>query len=421
MTLMQSSDPVDSTPLDHLWPAGGVGLLSGSNFSGRTKYLHEVTRYGQSPAADRARRVYIGPEVYNVISGLAPTVRTELALHDRLGFGQEQMRKLLDAFGLTELLDRNPFTLSGGEQVCLVTAAKVLLGPDVMALDCVFEQLHEERRGMLLDAFRGLGQRFLGLVADNRLEDFDAGFWTKTVDVAAVLEEVPLPPPIRCPRVGPFHSLPNIEGCHVKLDGVRFAYGRKVVLAGLDAELQPGKVYTLGGNNGAGKSTLAKILTGVLRLGGGCIMSNGLRIRPERVKGRLVSYHFQNPDLQLFSSSVSSELASSSAGDRARVETVIEAFDLGPVLDKHPLDLPFVVRKRVALAATLAAPAPWLILDEPTLGQDREAAIALRDIIDALAAKGHGIIVISHSRWFRDHLASESTLVLENGRFGTAS
>ncbi len=77
------------------------------------------------------------------------------------------------------------------------------------------------------------------------------------------------------------------------------------------------------------------------------------------------------------------------------------AFGLTDMAHMHPLDLPFVLRKRVALAATLAMGCPWMILDKPTLGQDDETVLSLANIIERLLANGLGIVIISHSRWFR--------------------
>jgi ABC-type Mn2+/Zn2+ transport system ATPase subunit len=48
----------------------------------------------------------------------------------------------------------------------------------------------------------------------------------------------------------------------------------------------------------------------------------------------------------------------------------------------------------------IACPAPWFFLDEPTLGCDAATIAALADLIQKLAEKGHGVIVVSHSEKF---------------------
>jgi energy-coupling factor transporter ATP-binding protein EcfA2 len=63
----------------------------------------------------------------------------------------------------------------------------------------------------------------------------------------------------------------------------------------------------------------------------------------------------------------------------------------------HPLDLPFAMRKRLALAVTLAAGSPWILLDEPSLAQDGQNTLAIRALSRRMADAGFGVIIISHS------------------------
>jgi ABC-type multidrug transport system ATPase subunit len=84
------------------------------------------------------------------------------------------------------------------------------------------------------------------------------------------------------------------------------------------------------------------------------------------------------------------------------------------VATSNPLSLPFPVRKRVSLAATIAGAQPWLFLDEPTLGSDAAAIAALARMIQILASKGHGVIVVSHSQTFR-RLLGGIELTMEAG------
>ena len=171
----------------------------------------------------------------------------------------------------------------------------------------------------------------------------------------------------------------------------------------MSLHLAPG-LYHLRGKNGSGKSTFAKLLSGVLRPSHGRILFGDTEWSAHRTPGRHVSYHFQNPDLQLFTKSVEEELLVSCPGHEDRQEAVIEAFGLGDYLKTHPLDLPFVLRKRLALAVAMASPAGWLVVDEPTLGQDESNARQIAKMLEMQMLNGRGVVVISHSAWFRDLL-----------------
>jgi hypothetical protein len=51
-----------------------------------------------------------------------------------------------------------------------------------------------------------------------------------------------------------------------------------------------------------------------------------------------------------------------------------------PSLDQHLYELPLVARKRLSWLWPLSGALPWIMLDEPTIGQDRamRAALAVR-------------------------------------------
>ena len=70
-------------------------------------------------------------------------------------------------------------------------------------------------------------------------------------------------------------------------------------------------------------------------------------------------------------------------------------FGLENVLDSHPLDLPYVLKKRVTVAAAFARKTGAVILDEPTIGQDRTFAASLSN-----RDKSATCITISHSKEF---------------------
>lgn len=351
--------------------------VAGPNFSGRTTLLRQAVGLA-NPTQDpevASSYAYVGPEIYNYLSALATTVRDELLLHSGRDVGDllEQLQ--------AELLERNPFTLSGGEQALVAILAAVGLCPRVLAIDCALEQIDRNKRDSLLHWLRGaLPDGSDVVVADNRLDECPAFDDVEHLGVredngsnglgahfhpiaAAIAERLPKPPPTE-----------------LDLEEVAFHYTRsKPVLREVTARLLPGQTYWLAGANGAGKSTLAKILAGAIRPTAGRILCAGRFEEPWRRPGSLVAYHFQNPDLQLFETTVRNELAASAPrrGAQGYWELAAEVFGLQGVLDEHPLDLPFSVRKRVALAATVAMGRPWLVLDEPTLGQDPAASKAI--------------------------------------------
>jgi energy-coupling factor transport system ATP-binding protein len=116
---------------------------------------------------------------------------------------------------------------------------------------------------------------------------------------------------------------------------------------------------------------------------------------------------FQNPDDQIFSSSVGAELAFMPRyhhwAEEKRAERVGRAAELTGIaqhLDANPKDLPFAIRKFVAIAAVLVGECRHVILDEPTAGLDLVGLSVLNSMIDQLEADGIAVVVITHDMRF---------------------
>lgn len=402
--------------------------VRGRNFSGRTSVLRNFVGLGEGAASARdrgdGRDAYVGPEIYNALSGLVTSVEDEVRLHLERSRSSFDFDSLLDALGLTPVRSRNPFELSGGEQALTALAASLAFAPNCLALDCCFEQIDQDKREVVIEhLLRAVRSGTRAMIADNRLAEFSPDVFATVVSPDATRQHsedwVAVGPVVSPMSLSDLRRAPSI-----RLDGIRYSYrgAASPVLLDISTTLEPGRVYLLDGANGSGKSTLAKLLAGVLRPQSGAMSLNGATFQPWREPGSVFAYHFQNPDLQLFSTTVRAEVEAGPRALRLSSDTIERAarvwenaFGLDGALDWHPLDLPFVCRKRVALAATFAMVRPWLILDEPTLGQDDETSETIRKMIGLLADQGCGVLVISHSVGFRERLASHR-LVLKRGQ-----
>jgi len=85
------------------------------------------------------------------------------------------------------------------------------------------------------------------------------------------------------------------------------------------------------------------------------------------------------------------------------------------VLDVNPVELPFVLKKRLGLALANLTARPWIILDEPTIGQDVEARLQIGEILKLLIATQRGLIVISHDPGFKAMFPTARNLFLRDG------
>jgi energy-coupling factor transport system ATP-binding protein len=71
-----------------------------------------------------------------------------------------------------------------------------------------------------------------------------------------------------------------------------------------------------------------------------------------------------------------------------------------PSADQHLYELPLAARKRLSWLWPFSGAMPWIMLDEPTIGQDRATREALGAVIQHLSRIGHGIIVVTHDDEF---------------------
>jgi ATP-binding cassette subfamily F protein 3 len=183
----------------------------------------------------------------------------------------------------------------------------------------------------------------------------------------------------------------------ITLRNVHKSYGRKVVYAGVDLEIERGEKVALVGPNGAGKSTLLRVVAGVLPFEAG-----------ERTLGSHVSVHYyaqHQLDALDPARSALEELEAVAPGlTQTRLRTILGAFLFsGDAVDKKVAVLSGGEKARVALARMLVRPAALLALDEPTNHLD----LVSREVLEAALGGFPGTIVfISHDRYFINRLAT---------------
>ena len=214
------------------------------------------------------------------------------------------------------------------------------------------------------------------------------------------------------------------EGVYlISVDSISFQYpsAGKPILDGFPARFERGEIVAVTGKNGSGKTTLTKLLAGMLRPSSGLVSIDGLDTSGMDLFeiGQRVGYVFQNPNNQLFCSTVFNEVAYGlrnqgldDAMTEAKVIHYLEFFDLSRYRDLYPGKLSHGEKQRLALAAVLALGTGYLVLDEPTTGLDarrqRELGELLRDLRNKLNC---GIILVSHEVDFIDRFADRELVM----------
>ncbi len=414
---------------------GSLTLFVGPNFSGRTASAREfaglpmispsvndgggnIGKSGGSRPPNLLHGAFLGEDPGATISGLAASVSGEIAIQS---FGGRAPADLPEgqvyAFLRNQnLLDRSPFTLSGGEQTLVAVNAILAAQRDKISIDVALEQLSPiALKAVLEDLRRSAATGTKIAIIDNR-PDLESQF-AHAPQIRQFRQHQ------NVPKLAIGKLTPRAPAPSVQLKNLSFRYGSGPwVFRNLNFDLPSGQVIHLRGDNGAGKSTLSKLLSGLLRPSSGRIFVGRKRPNLFGHPGSIFAYNFQNPDHQLFRTSVVRELLSASQRTgRSRsqyVDKLIDAFGLEGFRASHPLDLPFVLRKRLAVAVTVAMERPWMIFDEPTLGQDQQSALEIAQLLQSLAIHGNGVIFISHSATIPSLIPCTEILLREGGSRG---
>lgn len=214
-----------------------------------------------------------------------------------------------------------------------------------------------------------------------------------------------------------------------ELEDVVFEYetdrGPTRAVDSVDLTIRDGETVGIVGPNGSGKTTLAKHLNGLHEPDSGSVEWRG-RLVPELSMteiGRHVGYVFQNPDHQLFASTVREEVAfgpenfglTGNELDR-RVREAIETVELDPLIERDPFSLSKGQRQRVALAGILATDPEAIVFDEPTTGLDAAQQERFLDLVARLnREEGLTVVMVTHDMETIARYAPR-TIVLEEGR-----
>jgi ATPase subunit of ABC transporter with duplicated ATPase domains len=368
-------------------------LIAGPNFSGRSAALMALLRDGKFAPES----FYIGPYSEAALSGLSSTIADEIDIYRAkpASFG----RTAFSPLDFAALGRREPQTLSGGEQVLLALHCFSLSAYGALAIDTALEQLDPTNRDGALDYLDPRKQQ-VGNVAliDNRLPPPLVG-WTCTeraADTAA----------FDCDPRRLVADLLRHKAPAIAVRGLHFNYRRgKTIFRAVDLTLEGGTAYRLAGPNGAGKTTLLKLLVGVLAPRAGELTLGDARYRPWRHGNRAIALAMQNPDHQWCGATLRDDVARRRLAfarqarpeylSDARIAKLAAALGIHS-LEAHLYELPLAARKRLSWLWPLSGALPWIMLDEPSIGQDTSTRLQLAAAIAHLTTLGYGVLFVTH-------------------------
>jgi ABC-type sugar transport system ATPase subunit len=195
------------------------------------------------------------------------------------------------------------------------------------------------------------------------------------------------------------------------VQAVTHSYGAAPVLQGVDFEMSAGEVHSLVGQNGSGKSTLIKILSNDIEPTVGSFVADGRRVSHAEAKvilrEQLSVVHQDYNILPNLTVAANVAVVGESAcrtrfggvdWKRANAVSSELCADLGVPVDPRAMvgDLGAAEVKMVEIARAMIKKPRYLILDEPTASLEPGASARVLELIESLAARGVGILFVSH-------------------------
>jgi ABC-2 type transport system ATP-binding protein len=207
----------------------------------------------------------------------------------------------------------------------------------------------------------------------------------------------------------------------LSVEGLRKAYGATVAVEAVTFDVRPGEIVGLLGPNGAGKTTTINMILGVLAPTAGAVFIEGIDVARERSRalGRTNFAAVYAPlpgNLTVAQSLRVFGMVYGVARLSARIEELLEEFDLRAFRDAKCGVLSSGEQTRVALAKAMLNRPHLLLLDEPTASLDPSTAQEIRARMRDFASRGEGGVLWTSHNMYEVEEVCDRVLFLSKGR-----
>ncbi len=388
--------------------------------------------------ASKAHRDVVCPRIAYMPQGLGKNLYPTLSVEENLqffarlfGHGGAERRRRIDELtrstGLHAFLQRPAGKLSGGMKQKLGLCCALIHDPDLLILDepttgvdplaraqfwDLIERIRRQRPAMsvmVATAYMDEAQRFHWLVAMDEGRVLATGAPQELLARTGCdsLEDVFIAlMPEEKKRGHQAVVIPPLQvddaDVAIEAQGLTMRFGDFTAVDHVNFRIRRGEIFGFLGSNGCGKSTTMKMLTCLLPASDDQAWLFGKPVDPHDIDTRRrVGYMSQAFSLygeltvrqnlvlhaQLFHVPADQQAA--------RVQAMVERFELQEVLDALPESLPLGVRQRLSLAVAMVHQPELLILDEPTSGVDPIARDRFWQLLADLSRRDRVTIFIS--------------------------
>jgi ABC-2 type transport system ATP-binding protein len=208
----------------------------------------------------------------------------------------------------------------------------------------------------------------------------------------------------------------------IRVEHLRKTYGELVAVDDLSFEVEDGEIFGFLGPNGAGKTTTMSMISGVLKPDAGRVTVNGTDMwrSPATVKRELgvvpqeisVYEDLSATDNLRFWGSL---FGLGGADLKRRVADALERVGLADRARDKVKTYSGGMKRRLNLCMGLLHEPRFLLLDEPTVGIDPQARLAILDIVQEVANAGTTVVYTTHSMEEAQQLC-DRIAIIDHGR-----
>ncbi|MGE6259825.1 ABC transporter ATP-binding protein [Heyndrickxia sporothermodurans] len=204
----------------------------------------------------------------------------------------------------------------------------------------------------------------------------------------------------------------------LNLGNLQKRYGEKVVLNGVNLQIEKGEILGFVGANGAGKTTTLNTITGILELDEGNITINGIEkskamdykkqffFIPDTIHvfKNISGYHWIHFMMNLYGNP-----------NQEKLHYFIKQFNMENAMKEPMGTYSYGMLHKMMLIAAFTINPPIIIMDEPLNGLDPNAVVTFKKLIKAYVDEGGTVFFSTHLLDIAEKICSTVT-ILKDGK-----
>lgn len=327
---------------------------------------------------------------------------------------ERRVNEIMDFLGIRAFSDRMTDALSGGQAQKVVLGSILAMKTPILLLDQPTAELDPKTSSEL---YRHLGRLNREKKVTTLVVMDKSGAVLKDADRVLVMEAGTvkdfLPVAEYQQKYGnekkyqrPLPFMVDERSDVIKLSGASHRYkGGITGCQPLDFSLKKGDFTAVIGQNGSGKSTMLKLIEGLVKPSSGAVELFGTAVTRKNVGElrRRIGFLFQNPDDQIFCSSVRDEISYvlknknlSEQQSEQKIQETLALIGLAGLEEMHPQRLSRGQRQLLALGSVVINDPELIIADEPTSGLNGAQSQVVMEKLAQLSAQGVTILLVTH-------------------------